>query len=128
MIFRYVSFNQNPAYYATRGLNVSEINDCNLWWHVPDWLQHDELEWPTKNLPEITPEKLENYLPQIKNVGPQVIYEATNLVEEISKDTKLLSLGINETKFSSLWRLLRITAICLKFIKGRETWQKNFFY
>ena len=72
-----------------------------------------------KNLPGITPEKLENYLSQIKNVGPQVMYEVTNLIEETSKDTKLLPLGINETKFSSLWRLLRITAICLKFIKYR---------
>ena len=117
LVFRYVSSNQKPANYATRELNVSEINNCSLWWHGPDWLQYDELEWPIKNLPEITPEKLENYLSQIKNVGPQVMYEVTNLIEETSKDTKLLPLGINETKFSSLWRLLRITAICLKFIK-----------
>lgn len=85
LIFGYVSSNQNPADYATRGLSVSDISDCSLWWHGPDWLLCDELKWPTKNLPEITPEKLENYLSQIKNVGSQVMYEATNLVEETSK-------------------------------------------
>ena len=116
----------HPADFATRGLNVPNINDCDLWWYGPDWLRGDESKWPIKNLPDITPEKLENYLSQLKPAGSQIMYEATNLVEGTSvehNDVKLLPLGIDETKYSSLWKLLCVTAVCLKFIKYR-IWSK----
>ena len=103
-------------------MNIPDINDCDLWWYGPDWLQGDESKWPIKNLPDIMPEKLENYLSQLKPAGSRIMYEATNLVEGTSvehNDVKLLPLGIDETKYSSLWKLLCVTAVCLKFTKCR---------
>ena len=114
LTFSYVSSNQNLADFATRGLNVPDINDCDLWWYGPDWLRGDESKWPIKNLPDITPEKLENYLSQLKPM------EGTSVEHN---DVKLLPLGIDETKYSSLWKLLRVTAVCLKFIKY-QIWSK----
>ena len=38
---------------------IPDINDCDLWWYGPDWLRGDESKWPIKNLPDITPEKLD---------------------------------------------------------------------
>ena len=54
------------------------------------------------------------------------MYEATNLVKEAAgepEEFRSSPFGIDETKYSSLWKLLRITAICLKFIKYR-VWNK----
>ena len=101
-------FNHNPANFATRGVNVSEISDCSLWWYGPDWLQCNESKWPTWNLPHITSEKLENSLPDKE----YWISSCANLVREASgehKDSKLSVLGIVETNYSSLWKLLCIT-------------------
>ena len=124
LVFGYVSSVQNPADFATRDLSALEISGCKLWWHGPDWLQYDESKWPTSNLLDITPEKLKRDL--TRNVESQITYEATNLVKEAAGESekfRLSPLGIDETKYSSLWKLLCITAICLKFIKYR-VWNK----
>ena len=95
-------------------MNIPDINDCDLWWYEPDWLRGDESKWPIKNLLDITPAKLENYLSQLNPAGSQIMYEATNLVEGTSvehNDVKLLPLGIDETKYSSLCKLLRVTIV-----------------
>ena len=120
LIFSYVSSCQNPADFATRGLTVSEIKGCSLWWNGPDWLQLQEESWPTCNLPDITPERLEYYLSQTKMVGSSVMYEASCVVNEaFVKQNYLSPFEIDETKYSSFWKLLRITVLCLKFIKKR---------
>ena len=124
LIFGYVSSVQNPADFATRGLSALEISRSKLWWHEPNWLQYDESKWPISNLSDITSEKLERDLTRI--VESQITYEATNLVKEAAGEPERFRsspLGIDETKYSSLWKLLRITAICMKFIKYR-VWNK----
>jgi len=40
------------------GLSVADIQECLLWWHGPDWLRSPQAQWPTWNLPELTPEIL----------------------------------------------------------------------
>lgn len=47
-------------------------------------MQHDELRWPTTNLPDITLEK-----DLTGNVGPQIIYEAINLAKEQLKSQRV---------------------------------------
>ena len=37
---------ENPADCASRGLLPSELVDHSLWWHGPEWLQHDPSVWP----------------------------------------------------------------------------------
>ncbi|KHN70963.1 hypothetical protein Tcan_00816, partial [Toxocara canis] len=37
---------KNPADLATRGASFDNIRNGNLWWTVPDWLQHQESAWP----------------------------------------------------------------------------------
>ena len=116
--FSFVPSDQNPADYATRGLSVCEIIDCDCWWYGPEWLQHKEENWPLWNMPDISPGKLKELLDEPKNVGSQILYESTNTVSSEGHSCTILSpLGIDETKYSSLWRLLRVTVICLKFVK-----------
>ena len=119
LTFSYIPSDQNPTDYATRGLSVSEITNCSRWWYGPHWLQYDETKWPVWSIPDLSSDKLKEFLAEPQNVGSQVLYETANLVSEGQKDSTLSPLGIDETKYSSLWRLLRITVICLKFIKKR---------
>ncbi|XP_037959398.1 uncharacterized protein LOC119688805 [Teleopsis dalmanni] len=43
----YVNTFENPADCATRGLTVHQLNDFDLWWNGPKWLQLPEEAWPT---------------------------------------------------------------------------------
>ena len=54
--FRNIASGHNPADLATRGLSVSELCECSLWWHGPSWLGTNHLSWPAWSLPEITAE------------------------------------------------------------------------
>ena len=121
IIFGYIPSNQNTADFATRGLTVSEIIESDQWWHGPNWLRQDELNWPSWNLPDISSAEIEQLLDQAKQ-GPRFLYETTNLVKDdlVKQDTKAV-FSIDESKYSSLRKLLRVTAFCLKFIK-RKIW------
>ena len=68
--------------------------------------------------PNISSAEIEQLLDQAKQ-GPQVLYETTNLV----KDNPMSAFFIDESKYSSLRKLLRVTAYSLKFIK-ETVWNK----
>ena len=90
--WRYVKSAENPADCATRGLNVEELLDFDLWWHGPQWLQNPE-KWP-------------NNLVETKFVAT-IELEVT--AECSSKDIWFSS-------FSSLNRLIRAIAYCRRWL------------
>jgi len=117
--FCYIPSKQNSADFATWGLTVQEIVDCPLWWHGPEWLKSEQTTWPSWNIPDITPDRLDHLLEMSKK-GSQVIYEATNVVRDdpqVNNDYPS-PLTIDEFKYSSLWKLLRVTMHCIKFINN----------
>ena len=73
---------------------------------------------------DISSAEIEQLLDQARQV-PRVLYETTNLVknDSIEQDKVISIFLIDESKYSSLRRLLRVTAYCLKFIKGK-IWSK----
>lgn len=95
--WRYIPTNQNPADLLTRGITPQELKKSALWWTGPSFLsQFDKLEWPS--LVEVPPE-----LPEIK----------LNSRSHISVTNQPV---VNFEKFSSLSKLERIMAYCLRFI------------
>ena len=124
IVFGYIPSEQNPADFATRGLSVMEIIGLDLWWHGPAWLKEDKTCWPNWNLPDISSAEIEQLLDQARQV-PRVLYNTTNLVkDDLTEQDKAISIFlIDESKYSSLRRLLRVTAYCLKFIK-RKIWNR----
>jgi len=116
--FGYIPSENNPADLATRGLTVTELKESSLWWHGPIWIQCDEHCWPSWNLPDVTSEELEQMLSQAKS-GSDVIFESSNVVQENEDRGSVSACNIDERKYSCLRRLLRITALCLKFIRIR---------
>ena len=123
--FRYVETSQNPADLATRGVSAQDLDKCELWWHGPKWLQDSEKTWPTWDIPMITKETLEKIESETK--GPKTFYETSNVAGENINEGKVESkdksasfvtpFRMDEKKYSSLLRLLRITAWLLRFVQ-----------
>ena len=44
--WRFVPTKHNPADVATRGATVEELKEHNLWWHGPQWLMEDPIQYP----------------------------------------------------------------------------------
>ena len=61
--WRHVPTKENPADYVTRGLNITEMANCQHWWKGPTFLTQSEFAWPkTKvdmesNVPELRQKK-----------------------------------------------------------------------
>ena len=87
----------NPANCAIRGLSASQLGNHQLWWSGPTWLCDNPTLWPNHSLSPTPnqPRALE------KRKFIQSLYAST--------DEHIWDL---DHQFSSLERLLRITAIC----------------
>ena len=122
----YVPTSQNPADLATRGCTIPQLKASTMWWQGPPWLQLPDNCWPKWNLPDITPTILELVRDEVR--GPKFFHETPSTVAVSTltdgHSTPLASpLSINETRFSSLRTLLRVTAYILKFLTAR-LWQR----
>ena len=111
--FRYINTKENPADLPTRGITSQELKESDLWWHGPAWLQNKKEEWPTWDVPPITQTVLENIQQEYK--GPKIIYEISGITQE--KEKIHSPFGIDETRYSSYAKLLRVTAYVSRFIK-----------
>lgn len=83
---------ENPADCASRGLSPSELVDHELWWQGPSWLKGTCLGWPTVDglLEEMLPERrAKAHATGATPTEPEELF-----------------------RFSSLSRLLRVTAWC----------------
>lgn len=99
--WRHVRSQDNPADCISRGISASEIKDKGLWWHGPPWLSRAEREWTVSS-----PTQGSEQMPDQRKVSTAVCSAVTTGNEE-GKD--LFS------RFSSLNRLRRVVAYCLRF-------------
>lgn len=97
--WRYVPGKDNPADCASRGLSAAQLKIKTIWWNGPSWLKDTCETWPTLNV----------------NLDSSI-----NLEE---KPGVLLTVQVHEIniwdlihRYSSLNKLLRITALCQRFI------------
>ena len=119
---RYIASGHNPADLATRGLSVSELCECSLWWHDPSWLGTNHLSWPAWNLPEITVEKLEQIETEVRRSRSFIELANVAGVDQLD-DKQLFLFGLREPFYSSLRKLLRVSVYVLRFIK-LKVWRK----
>ncbi|XP_029163786.1 uncharacterized protein LOC114935214 [Nylanderia fulva] len=100
--WRHVAGRDNPADCASRGINPSELINHVLWWTGPTWLSQNESAWPNSEI-EIRGDDV----PERK---------ATSLmtVNRVIVEPEIL------LRFSSLHRLLRISAWCRRWLRASE--------
>ncbi|XP_033222802.1 uncharacterized protein LOC117176657 [Belonocnema kinseyi] len=96
-IWHHVPGADNPADCASRGLSACDFSQFSLWWNGAAWLKRQE-EWPSALLgpPEHTVPKEKRRV-------------TVNVAVRVNEPCDLLS------RYSSLDKLLRVTAWCLRF-------------
>lgn len=99
--WHHIHSESNPADVLSRGMNPDEIRVHDLWWNGPSFLQEDYMEI-IRNLLQ---------LPRIKKI-PEVKKQAIALVMTPAGDVTIIN------KFSSLVRLRRTVAYCLRFVQN----------
>lgn len=104
--WRHVPTNDNPADLGTRGVAPNDLKNNSLWWQGPDWLKENEEKWP--NLISIEPTNIERKT-------KQSLLTITSPVEH----NELLN------RFSSLDKLVRTTALILRFLKKCKSKSKE---
>ena len=118
--FRFIEGVQNPADIPTRGSTFLKLQSNMLWWHGPKWLQTPKISWPSWDVPEIDENILES---TSKNHSHNnIFYETSFMIQEESQSI-LAPLGISEVNFSTLQRLIRVTAWGMRFLdklRGRN--------
>ncbi|XP_029170207.1 uncharacterized protein LOC114939928 [Nylanderia fulva] len=101
-LWRHVAGQDNPADCASRGVTPSELTNHTLWWTGPTWLLEEETAWP------------------IAEVNTQ----EDDLSERRAVSLLTKSLVVMEPelllRFSSLHRLLRVTAWCRRWLRTAE--------
>ncbi|XP_029158737.1 uncharacterized protein LOC114931013, partial [Nylanderia fulva] len=98
--WHHVPGRENPADCASRGLYPSELVDHSLWWQGPSWLSSESQPW-TINCEEPP----EDDLPERR-----VRAHVAAIAEQRTEPEMLL-------RYSSLQRLLRITAWCRRWLR-----------
>ncbi|XP_024867312.1 uncharacterized protein LOC112451722 [Temnothorax curvispinosus] len=95
--WRHVPGRENPADCASRGIAPSELIGHPLWWTGPPWLREDRTQWPAES----------DEIPDAEMPERKAVVQAAVGRIDTEPDTLL--------RFSSLHRLLRVTAWCLRW-------------
>ena len=90
--WNHVRSEDNPADLISRGINPEDLASKNLWWEGPSWLAKPIQAWPQNS-----------YLSEKRKCEH-------SLILTMSEDFKLLE------RYSSLSKLINVTAYCLRFI------------
>lgn len=93
--WHHVSSKENPADLVSRGVDPNTLAHHELWWNGPGWLQLDCVDWPKSDF------QLDK-IPERRKVK-------LNTFVMISNDFNAIE------KYSSLYRLKRVIALCLRF-------------
>jgi len=101
--WHHVPGSDNPTDCASRGLSPGELVDHELWWRGPPWLLEKPSSWPISQASSYDVGLLEERSQtNVAIAEPSCLDEAAELV-----------------RFSSLLRLLRVTAWCRRWLSVR---------
>ncbi|GFU58566.1 integrase catalytic domain-containing protein [Trichonephila clavipes] len=99
--WRHCSCKQNPADVLTRGLTGKELINFEKRWHGPEWLKDSENLWS----------KLEGF----ESMDSETVELKSSLIVNLTITHQRI---IDPDKYSSLLKLLRITAYIFRFVNA----------
>ncbi|GFT51073.1 integrase catalytic domain-containing protein [Trichonephila clavipes] len=102
--WRYCKGKDNPADLISRGLPLNDLKNNKIWWHGPKWLTMKQIEWSLFSEPVIKTEINNDKLELKKSIN------VNTAVEKRQIENNLIS------RYSSFSKLIRISALCLRFI------------
>ncbi|XP_011858208.1 PREDICTED: uncharacterized protein LOC105555775 [Vollenhovia emeryi] len=97
--WRYIPGTSNPADGASRGLTTAQLQGQSLWWTGPPWILNPD-SWPSQ--PALSEEL--SATEARPGVSPLTVTPRTDYQWELNY------------RYSSLTKLLRITALCFRFV------------
>lgn len=103
---------ENPADIPSRGTHASKLSESPVWFRGPEWLQTREDMWPSHKIETEPPAEC---LQEVKSST------LTNLTA-IEASTAAI---IHCNKYSSLQRLLRLTAYVKRFVHNISVGKKG---
>ncbi|XP_022180294.1 uncharacterized protein LOC111040631 [Myzus persicae] len=89
----------NPADLISRGIDVSALPSCQLWWDGPEWLRLPSSHWPTNPA-------LPSDLPEVRTIKLALVATAVDNPMWILK------------RYSNWFTLLRVTALVRRFMSN----------
>ncbi|XP_071052130.1 uncharacterized protein [Onthophagus taurus] len=102
--WRYVPTKENSADLSSRGVSVTKLEAETLWWNGPSWLRSPPSEWPSLRTNSDAKE-----IPEARSI------HTSNTATAMKKGWDL------KLKYSSLNKLLRVTAWCKRFFHKVKT-------
>ena len=111
-VFRYINTRENPADLPTRGMPIQELMNCKLWWYGPSWLLGDQTTRPNWHVPVVNIDQLKDAV----KTKTDILHEFSGVVQD-DPQRRQSPFMIDKTRFSSLKKLLRVTAYANRFIQ-----------
>ena len=112
--WRYCPSDLNPSDIASRGSKAFDLVSSDLWWKGAPFLEKEERQWPNVPNCPITEEKVTSEAGKELKVGDAT--KTSSFMTASSKVSQSVSEVIQSERFSSFSRLIRVTALVLKFI------------
>ena len=103
----HVSGTENPADIGSRGVNASQLKSSKLWWEGPSWLKGCKQDWPRFNETD-----------RSERVSVDVERKKETFLSIQTKIQTGISNVIDIGRFNSLNRLLRVTALVVRFVRN----------
>ncbi|XP_064622006.1 uncharacterized protein LOC135484434 [Lineus longissimus] len=117
--FRYCPTDDNPSDLVSRGVSAENLSKNNLWWTGPDWLKTGD--WSTC---EIGQPDVQTVLAAIANEEAINTVNVNNVACQPAAPCGIMHI-LDSERYSSLRRLLRISALVLRFINNLKSKKEN---
>ena len=99
--WNHISGSDNPADIISRGLMPQEIQDCELWWNGPAFLQQPKSSWPKSII-------------TVNENDPEVAGEMKKVSLTVRQSPTMLN--YIETRYSEHWKIVKVMSYVKRFI------------